>query len=147
MALLVATQGAADTAFHLAADEGWGVPTSTRGAFEAAARNEVITLEEAAGIGDVASLRNRLAHGYASVDFARSSPELPEGIRRLEAWADASPAGWRRTRERRQPAWNDADQSEDTQACQYGGGPFQPAETASVRAHSADRTGAHGRRV
>ena len=42
LCLLVAVQEATDIAFHIAADEGWGVPTANREAFEILSRHGVI---------------------------------------------------------------------------------------------------------
>jgi uncharacterized protein YutE (UPF0331/DUF86 family) len=69
MSLLVAIQESIDIAFHIAADEGWGVHASNAEAFELLARNGVMTAELAREMGNAASLRNRIVHGYATVDF------------------------------------------------------------------------------
>jgi uncharacterized protein YutE (UPF0331/DUF86 family) len=42
LSLLVAIQEAADIAFHIVADEGWGIPASYAEGFEILARNGVI---------------------------------------------------------------------------------------------------------
>jgi uncharacterized protein YutE (UPF0331/DUF86 family) len=82
--LLVATQEAADIAMHIAADEGWGVPGSYRECFELLARNAVITADHANQLAGVVAVRNRIAHGYASLDPARLWNELPAGMDALE---------------------------------------------------------------
>lgn len=87
MSLLVAIQEAIDIAFHIAADEGWGVPSSNVEAFEIIARNGVLGAELVRAMGSAAGLRNRIAHGYASVDLARLWAEIPAGLDSLEQYA------------------------------------------------------------
>jgi uncharacterized protein YutE (UPF0331/DUF86 family) len=86
MSLLVAIQEAIDTAFHIAADEGWGVPASNAEAFEILARNGVLSAALAREMGSAASLRNRIAHGYATVDLARLWGEIPSGLDALDRY-------------------------------------------------------------
>ena len=93
LALLVAVQEAIDIAFHIAADEGWGVPDSHAAAFDLLAAHDVIAQELAGRVTMVARVRNRIAHGYASVDQARLWTELPDGLRDLDAFA-AAIASW-----------------------------------------------------
>ncbi len=89
MSLLVAVQEAMDIGLHLASDLGWGVPASYAETFELLARNGVIDSALASRLANMAALRNRLAHGYASVDLARVWHELPDGIDALERYAAA----------------------------------------------------------
>jgi uncharacterized protein YutE (UPF0331/DUF86 family) len=84
MSLLVAIQESIDIAFHISADEGWGVPASNAEAFELLARNGVINAELARELGNAASLRNRIAHGYATVDLPRLWAEIPGGLDGLD---------------------------------------------------------------
>jgi uncharacterized protein YutE (UPF0331/DUF86 family) len=42
-----------------------------------------------AAVTEVARLRNRIAHGYVSVDHERIWRELPEGLQHLEAFVRA----------------------------------------------------------
>jgi uncharacterized protein YutE (UPF0331/DUF86 family) len=86
MSLLVAIQEAIDTAFHISADEGWGVPDSNAQAFEILARNAVLSDELARAMGSAAALRNRIAHGYAGVDLPRLWAEIPTGLDSLERY-------------------------------------------------------------
>jgi uncharacterized protein YutE (UPF0331/DUF86 family) len=44
----------------------------------------IIDSELAASLSAMAALRNRIAHGYATVDVERIYDELPEGITALE---------------------------------------------------------------
>ncbi len=89
MSLLVAVQNALDIALHIAADEGWGVPSSYAESFSVLANHAVIEAGLADQLANLASLRNRLAHGYATVDVDRIWTELPAGLSALEAFAAA----------------------------------------------------------
>ena len=89
LSLLVAVQEAIDIALHVSSDEGWGIPASYRESFELLARHGVIDASLAAAMGNAATLRNRIAHGYGTVDLERLWTELPMGIAALEAFAAA----------------------------------------------------------
>lgn len=93
LALLIAVQEAIDIAYHVAADEGWGIPDSHAAAFELLAAHGVLTGDLTRRLQGVARVRNRLAHGYASVDHSRLWRELPDGLEALDAFA-ASVASW-----------------------------------------------------
>jgi len=84
MSLLVAVQDALDVALHVASDERWGLPASYAEAFEILRDHEVIEPSLAQSLTGMAALRNRLAHGYASVEAERLWRELPEGMDALE---------------------------------------------------------------
>jgi uncharacterized protein YutE (UPF0331/DUF86 family) len=89
LSLLVAIQEAVDIAFHITADEGWGVPSSYGEGFEVLARHGVIEVGLAKELAAASGLRNRIAHGYASVDVERLWAEVPAGIAALERYAAA----------------------------------------------------------
>jgi len=89
MSLLVVVQEAVDIALHIASDEGWQVATTSREAFSVLARHGVIDEALATSIGGAAQLRNRIAHGYASIDVDRLWAELPTGIETFTAYAAA----------------------------------------------------------
>jgi uncharacterized protein YutE (UPF0331/DUF86 family) len=89
MSLLVAVQEAVDIAMHITADEGWGLPASLAEAFDLLAGNGVITLEHARELGRIVAVRNRIAHGYASVDLDRLWTEIPIGLDSLDRFAEA----------------------------------------------------------
>jgi uncharacterized protein YutE (UPF0331/DUF86 family) len=93
LALLIAVQEAIDVAYHIASDEGWGIPDSHAAAFELLGARAVISAGLAARLQSVARARNRIAHGYGSVDHVRLWRELPEGLEALEAFT-ASVAAW-----------------------------------------------------
>ena len=86
MSLLVAIQEAIDTAFHIAADEGWGVPSSNAEAFDILSRNNVLDSELSRAMGNAAALRNRIAHGYATLDLPRLWAEIPAGLDALDRY-------------------------------------------------------------
>ncbi|MDO8349032.1 MAG: DUF86 domain-containing protein [Planctomycetota bacterium] len=89
MSLLVAVQAALDVALHIASDEGLGVPATYAEGFRMLADHGVIDQETSSRLGAMAALRNRIAHGYASVDFERIWTELPAGLDALAAFASA----------------------------------------------------------
>jgi len=90
MSVLVVVQEAMDIALHIASDEGWELATTYREAFIVLERHGVIdpTLTPLL-IGAAAQLRNRIAHGYASLDVERLWTELPSGISTFSAYAGA----------------------------------------------------------
>lgn len=87
MSLLVAIQESLDMALHIAADEGWGVAGSYAESFELLATHGVVSVEHARELARTTALRNRLAHGYASVDLERLWGEIPAGLDALERFA------------------------------------------------------------
>jgi uncharacterized protein YutE (UPF0331/DUF86 family) len=89
LSILVAVQEATDIAFHIVADEGWGVPASYADGFDILARRSVIDAVLAAEMGAAVGLRNRIAHGYASIDVDRLWNEIPRGLAALERYASA----------------------------------------------------------
>ena len=89
MSLLVAVQDALDIALHMASDEGWGVAASYADSFGMLASNGVIDPALAAALANLATLRNRLAHGYGTVDMERIWVSLPDGLATLDAFASA----------------------------------------------------------
>jgi uncharacterized protein YutE (UPF0331/DUF86 family) len=80
LSVLVVVQEAMDIALHIASDEGWELASTYRDAFVVLARHGVIADDLAASLGGAAQLRNRIAHGYATVDVERLWIELPRGI-------------------------------------------------------------------
>jgi uncharacterized protein YutE (UPF0331/DUF86 family) len=61
--------------------------TSNAGAFARLAGAGVIPKDLATTLGEGARLRNRIAHGYASVDLQPFWHELPEGLDALDQFA------------------------------------------------------------
>jgi uncharacterized protein YutE (UPF0331/DUF86 family) len=89
LSLIVALQEASDISLHIASDEGWGIASSYAASFDMLARRSVIDTDLAARLAGVAALRNRVAHGYATVDVERIWREAPEGIASLREYAAA----------------------------------------------------------
>jgi uncharacterized protein YutE (UPF0331/DUF86 family) len=87
MSVLVVVQEAMDMALHIASDEGWEVAATYREAFVVLARHGIIRDELATSLGGAAQLRNRIAHGYATIDVERLWSELPAGIAAFEELA------------------------------------------------------------
>jgi uncharacterized protein YutE (UPF0331/DUF86 family) len=78
--LFLLIQDSIDLAAHLVAARGLGVPGSQRESFETLARAGLIPLESASAMGGLAALRNRVAHGYGSLDPVRMVREAPRGL-------------------------------------------------------------------
>jgi uncharacterized protein YutE (UPF0331/DUF86 family) len=89
MSLLVAIQEATDIAFHIVADESWGVPSSYADSYVILSQRGVIDSALADAMSRLVAIRNRLAHGYATVDIDRIWAEVPAGLDTLERYATA----------------------------------------------------------
>jgi uncharacterized protein YutE (UPF0331/DUF86 family) len=89
MALLVAIQETIDLAFHIVTDERWGTPQSYADGFDLLAKGGVIGPALALEMTRATGLRNRLAHGYATIDLPRLWAELPRGLDALIEYAQA----------------------------------------------------------
>ncbi|MGA7120001.1 MAG: DUF86 domain-containing protein [Polyangiaceae bacterium] len=87
LSVLIAVQEAIDIAFHIATDEGWGVPASYAEGFAVLAKHGVFDSAVARSMTAAAGLRNRIAHAYATVDVERLWHELPEGLDAMDAFA------------------------------------------------------------
>lgn len=92
--LFLALQECIDLAAHWIADEGWGEPDDAGSAFDLLADRGVIDEETSATLRGAVGLRNRIAHGYAMLDYERVHREAQAGIpvlrRFLSAIADAA---------------------------------------------------------
>ena len=93
--LFLAIQECIDLAAHWVADEGWAPPDDAGSTFDVLADRGVIARPVADGLRAAAGLRNRIAHGYAMLDYRRAQEESRAGIRpvRLFLEAVASAAG------------------------------------------------------
>jgi uncharacterized protein YutE (UPF0331/DUF86 family) len=80
LSILVLVQEAIDIALHIASDEGWELASSYREAFVVLERHGLLDPALTASLAGAAQLKNRIAHGYASLDVARLWQELPAGI-------------------------------------------------------------------
>jgi len=76
-------------AFHIATDEGWGVPASYAEGFDVLAKHGVFDAGLARAMTAATGLPNRIAHAYATVDVERLWRELPEGLDAVDAFAVA----------------------------------------------------------
>jgi uncharacterized protein YutE (UPF0331/DUF86 family) len=88
MSVLVAVQETVDLAFHLASDSGWGTAATYAEGFAKLAQHGVIPAELARDLSGAARLRNRIAHGYASVDVDALFADLPGGVAAFRAFAE-----------------------------------------------------------
>jgi uncharacterized protein YutE (UPF0331/DUF86 family) len=88
LSVLVAIQEAIDIAFHVATDEGWGVPATFAESFDLLAGHGVLDEGVARAMAAASALRNRIAHSYASVDVDRFWRELPTGLDAIDRFAD-----------------------------------------------------------
>jgi uncharacterized protein YutE (UPF0331/DUF86 family) len=86
LSVLVVVQEAVDIALHIASDEGWEVAGSYREAFAVLQRHGVLDAALTESLAGAAQLRNRIAHGYSSLDAARLWTELPAGIAAFAAF-------------------------------------------------------------
>lgn len=93
MSFIAGMQEAIDVAMHVVAERALTVPGTYAEAFQALAGHGILGAELAQRIGDLVRVRNRVVHGYASLDFERFWRELPAGIAALEEYS-ASIARW-----------------------------------------------------
>lgn len=94
--LMLAIQECIDLAAHWVSDEGWDLPENTASLFEVLARRQAIDRDLAASLGQAVGLRNRIAHGYSSVDHERIQAEYQKGLADLRRFlvAVADEAGF-----------------------------------------------------
>jgi len=89
LSILVIVQEAMDIALHVASDESWELADTYRDAFAVLAKHGVIDDNLASRLGGASHLRNRIAHGYATVDVDRLWSEIPDGLTTFEAFVNA----------------------------------------------------------
>jgi uncharacterized protein YutE (UPF0331/DUF86 family) len=87
--LFLAIQECIDLAAHWVADEGWGEAADAGSAFDILSERGAIDAETAAALRGAAGLRNRIAHGYALLDYARVHEEAQAGIPALRTFLSA----------------------------------------------------------
>ena len=87
--LFLAIQECIDLAAHWVADAGWAEPDDAASAFDVLAERGVIKREAATTLREAAGLRNRIAHGYAMLDYVRVHREAQDGIPALRAFLAA----------------------------------------------------------
>lgn len=84
--LFLAIQEAIDLAIHWVADEEWGTTDDVGGTFDILAERGAIDSSLAERLRGCVGLRNRIAHGYASLDHARVHDEYEAGIVTLRSF-------------------------------------------------------------
>ena len=87
LSVLVVVQEAMDIALHIASDEGWELASTYREAFVVLERHGLLEPSLTPSLTGAAQLRNRIAHGYASLDVERLWTELPSGIDAFAAFS------------------------------------------------------------
>ena len=81
--IFLAVQECVDLAAHWVADAGWPPPDDAASTFDVLAERAVVDREHADRLRAAVGLRNRIAHGYGSVDHHRLHSEARLGIRDL----------------------------------------------------------------
>jgi uncharacterized protein YutE (UPF0331/DUF86 family) len=84
--LFLAVQETIDLAAHWVADAGWDPPDDAGGAFDVLADRGAIPHSLAHELRALVALRNRIAHGYMTVDHARLYSEATAGIATLRSF-------------------------------------------------------------
>jgi uncharacterized protein YutE (UPF0331/DUF86 family) len=87
--LFLAVQEAVDLAAHWVADAGWTPPDDVGSTFDVLAAHGAIDRQLADQMRAIVRVRNRIAHGYASVDHDRIHVEAPAGIASLHRFLAA----------------------------------------------------------
>ena len=84
--LLLGIQECIDLAAHWVADAGWGPPDDAGSTFDVLADRGAIDRDTADQLRLAAGLRNRIAHGYALLDYRRVQTEALAGIPALRSF-------------------------------------------------------------
>lgn len=87
--LFLALQECIDLAAHWVADADWGMPDDAGSTFDELADRNAIPRELADRLREGVGLRNRIAHGYALLDYKRVRSEAIAGIPSLRAFLAA----------------------------------------------------------
>jgi len=95
--LFLAIQECIDLAAHWVVDAGWETPDDAGSTFDVLADRGVLTHAHATTLRAAVGLRNRIAHGYAMLDYRRVDAEGPVGVGHLRTFlpivADAAGLG------------------------------------------------------
>jgi len=86
--LFLLVQDALDLAAHIIAERGLAIPASQRESFMVLTGAGLIAKETAAGMVQMASLRNRIAHTYSELDPVRMAREAPLGLEAVSRFLD-----------------------------------------------------------
>ena len=84
--LFLAIQECLDLAAHWVADAGWGAPDDAASTFDTLVARAAMPSGLADSLRQAVGLRNRIAHGYALLDYARVRREALAGIPALRAF-------------------------------------------------------------
>jgi uncharacterized protein YutE (UPF0331/DUF86 family) len=84
--LFLAIQECIDLAAHWVADDGLAPPEDAASTFDVLAERGLIEPETAEALRAAAGLRNRIAHGYANIDYERVHAEAREGVKFLRVF-------------------------------------------------------------
>jgi uncharacterized protein YutE (UPF0331/DUF86 family) len=87
--LFLALQESIDLAAHWVADAGWGAPDDAGSTFDVLADRGAIERPLADRLREGVGLRNRIAHGYALLDYARVQSEAMQGIPAMRTFLSA----------------------------------------------------------
>lgn len=87
--LFLALQESIDLAAHWVADAGWGVPDDAGSTFDVLADRGAIDRALADRLREGVGLRNRIAHGYALLDYSRVRFEALSGIPAMRSFLAA----------------------------------------------------------
>lgn len=86
--LFLAIQECIDLAAHWVADAGWAPPDDAGSTFDVLAERGAIDRTLADTLRLASGLRNRIAHGYAMLDYRRVQTEAQAGIPALRAFLE-----------------------------------------------------------
>lgn len=81
--LFLVIQECIDLATHWIADAGWPPADDAGSSFDVLSERKIIDTELAQKLRRATGLRNRIAHGYAGLDYPRLIAEAPEGTAAL----------------------------------------------------------------
>ena len=81
--LFLAIQECIDLAAHWVADAGWGSPDEAGATFTLLVSRGAIDHDLATKLRKAVGLRNRIAHGYSTVDHELIQAEYQEGVKAL----------------------------------------------------------------
>lgn len=81
--LFLTIQECIDLAAHWIADAKWGAPEDAASMFDVLADHQAIDRNLAERLRGAVGLRNRIAHGYSTVDHAKLQNEFRQGAKTL----------------------------------------------------------------
>lgn len=87
--LFLSMQVCIDLAAHWVADAGWQPSDDAGSTFDVLAERGALTMDLATSLRGAVGLRNRIAHGYALLDYRRLHDEAQSGIVSLRAFLKA----------------------------------------------------------